>query len=141
MAEDKSGAIRQEKYPNLRRGGPGRPKGSRDKVEEVSLTALAASAGEHFAAELEKVRLADPKAYVQIVMSALPKESRHDVTNRQAENLSTEHAKGVAEDFIESLRCNPGDRPAESGGVHQGDEARLQAGEAASQDSGGATAG
>lgn len=64
-----------------------------------------------------------------------------DVTTRTAESVSEEHARLVAESYIESLRSSAGHGPKESGGVHGGDEAGLPAGGAAPPDSIGTTAG
>lgn len=58
-----------------------------------------------------------------------------DVTTRTAESVSEEHARLVAESYIESLRSSAGHGPKVSGGVHGGDEAGLSASLPAPSDS------
>ena len=47
--------------------GGKRPKGSRNKLSEVFLSALASDFQEHGAEAIETLRLTDPKAYLQII--------------------------------------------------------------------------
>jgi hypothetical protein len=54
--------------------GPGRPKGSRHKLGELFVAALAADFAEHGISVIEQVRVKDPVAYSKIIASLLPKE-------------------------------------------------------------------
>jgi len=56
------------------KGGPGRPKGSRSRLGEAFIEALAADFNEHGVATIEKVRTRDPVAYTKIISSILPRE-------------------------------------------------------------------
>ena len=55
-------------------GNPGRPKGSRHKLGEAFLTAMAKDFAESGIATIEKVRLEDPSTYVRVIAGLLPKE-------------------------------------------------------------------
>ena len=54
-------------------GGPGRPKGSRNKVSEEFLKVLAADFAEHGKSVIERVRKEDPAVYIRIVAQLVPK--------------------------------------------------------------------
>jgi len=56
-------------------GGPGRPKGSRNRLGDAFIEALAADFDEHGVATIEKVRQRDPTAYVKIISGILPREA------------------------------------------------------------------
>lgn len=73
-------------------GGPGRPKGSRSKLGEAFLTALAADFDKGGVEAIEHVRLNDPSAYCKIISSILPKE----VTGADGEGLF----KGIEVKFV-----------------------------------------
>ena len=53
-------------------GGPGRPKGSRNRLAEAFLDALHADFLEHGVAAIEAARAESPLGYVRIVASLLP---------------------------------------------------------------------
>ncbi|MDP3659220.1 hypothetical protein [Phenylobacterium sp.] len=55
-------------------GGGGRPKGSRNRLTDVFLSAVADDFAEHGAAAIARIREADPAAYVRIVGSLVPRE-------------------------------------------------------------------
>lgn len=55
-------------------GGPGRPKGSRNKLGEAFLTALSDDFDTHGVEAIQAARHEDPVAYVKVVASLLPKE-------------------------------------------------------------------
>ena len=55
-------------------GGPGRPKGSRNKLAESFLKALADDFEARGVAAIVKVREADPSTYLKVIASLLPKE-------------------------------------------------------------------
>ena len=55
-------------------GGPGRPKGSRNKLGEEFVSAMYADFLEHGVTTIERMRETDPVAYVRMIASMLPKE-------------------------------------------------------------------
>ena len=55
-------------------GGPGKPKGSRNKLGEAFLTDLQADWAEHGSAAIATVRQERPHEYLKVVASILPKE-------------------------------------------------------------------
>lgn len=55
-------------------GGGGRRKGSRNKLTEAFLTAVASDFEQHGAAALAKLRADDPASYLRIVGSFVPRE-------------------------------------------------------------------
>ena len=50
-------------------GGPGRPKGSRNKLGEEFVSAMYADFLEHGVAAIERMREEDPTAYVRVISS------------------------------------------------------------------------
>jgi hypothetical protein len=65
-------------------GNPGRPKGSRNKLGEDFIAALADA--KYGAAVIERVRAEKPDAYVKVVASLLPKDLNLNI--RQLDDLS-----------------------------------------------------
>jgi hypothetical protein len=63
-------------------GGPGRPKGSRNKLSEEFLLAVYDDWSKHGGAVLARVREIDPAAYLRMVASLVP--ARLDVTTEDA---------------------------------------------------------
>jgi len=59
-----------------------------------------------------------------------------NITHRVEESISEEHARLVAEGYLESLRRHQGNGSKELGSVHGGHAAGLPSGEPAPQDSG-----
>lgn len=57
-----------------KKGGPGRPKGSRAKLGEAFLADLHADWKEHGPETIEKVRTERPSDYMKVVASILPKD-------------------------------------------------------------------
>lgn len=55
-------------------GGPGRPKGSRNKLGEDFISALAADFDEHGEETIATVRTEDPAAYLRVIAAIVPKE-------------------------------------------------------------------
>ena len=53
-------------------GGPGRPKGSRNKLGEDFISAICEDWTEHGAAVLKQVRQTSPSAYLRVVASLVP---------------------------------------------------------------------
>jgi len=105
--------------------GPGRPKGSRNKLETDFLETLYANWQQNGSKAIQELRERDVAAYIKVVAGLLPKESKVDLALRSAETISEEHARLVAEDFMESLRSSEGSVSAQPGGVHDGIQARL----------------
>jgi hypothetical protein len=62
-------------------GNPGRPKGSRNKLGEDFIQALAADFEKHGAETIERVRVQSPAAYLKVVASLLPKDVNLNVNN------------------------------------------------------------
>jgi hypothetical protein len=54
---------------------PGRPKGSRNKLEEDFLSALAADFEQHGEAVIQKVRETKPEVYLRVIADLLPKDN------------------------------------------------------------------
>ena len=57
-------------------GGPGRPKGSRNRLSEAFIAALCDDFDQHGAAAIERTRVEDPVAYVRVLASILPRQIR-----------------------------------------------------------------
>jgi hypothetical protein len=74
---DSSNTSRDPKgrFLTANNGGPGRPKGSRNRLGDAFIEALAADFDEHGVATIEKVRQRDPTAYVKIISGILPREA------------------------------------------------------------------
>ena len=62
-------------------GNPGRPKGSRNKLGEDFIQALAADFERHGAETIERVRVQSPVAYLKVIASLLPKDVNLNVNN------------------------------------------------------------
>jgi len=80
-------------------GNPaGRPKGSRNKVSEKLLEALAIDFDGHGKDVIEKVRAERPADYLKIVASLVPKQMEIDDlrTSRRAEDLSDDELAAIA---------------------------------------------
>lgn len=122
-------------------GGPGRPKGSKHRLQESLLSALANDFEEHGVAVIEQVRVEDPSTYLKIIAAVLPKDVRAQHEHRLVESISEDHARLVAEGYLESLRGYQVISSPESGGVHVGVPARLPAGITTSPGGGGVAEG
>lgn len=53
-------------------GGPGRPKGSRNRLTEAFLDTLHADFQEHGAAAIEAARIESPMGYIRVVAGLMP---------------------------------------------------------------------
>jgi hypothetical protein len=62
-------------------GNPGRPKGSRNKLGEHFIQALAEDFERHGAAVIERVRQEQPAVYIKVVAGLLPKDLNLNVNN------------------------------------------------------------
>ena len=88
-------------------GNPaGRPRGSRNKVSEKLLEALAIDFDDHGKEVIEKVRVERPADYLKIVASLVPKQMEIDDlrASRRAEDLSD---NGLAAIAAERLNGHP----------------------------------
>jgi hypothetical protein len=73
-------------------GGPGRPKGSRNKLAEAFLEALHADFQAHGAAAIEAARTESPLGYVRVVASLLPQKLE---VNQVAGDLSDDELLAI----------------------------------------------
>lgn len=73
--DDESNLDRGGRFVTGGKPGPGRPKGSRNKLGESFLGAMLADFDKHGASAIERVREEDPSTYVRVVSSVLPKET------------------------------------------------------------------
>ena len=74
-AETTAGMQRGRPFQPGQSGNPlGRPKGSKHKLTEQFLDAIAMDFGEHGAEAIAKVRTDDPATYLKIVRSLIPRE-------------------------------------------------------------------
>lgn len=66
-------------------GNPnGRPAGSKNRVNEDFLGALADDFAQHGAGAIKEMREKDPGGYVRVVAALVPTESKHEVTGNEA---------------------------------------------------------
>ena len=63
-------------------GGPGRPKGSRNRLSEAFISALCEDFAAHGAAAIAAARESDPVAYVRVLATILPRQSKVDDETR-----------------------------------------------------------
>ena len=61
-------------------GNPGRPRGSRNKLGEAFIAALAEDFEKHGLEVIERVRIEKPEAYIKVIASLLPKDLNLNVT-------------------------------------------------------------
>lgn len=87
--------------------GPGRPKGSKHRLQESFLSALVADFEKNRAgaAAIVRARRKDPVAYLRMVASLMPKEIKAEVTKRELVHYSDEELLELA---AEALRRDPG---------------------------------
>ena len=124
MATDKT----KEKHSNLKPWEPGqsgnpagRPKGSRNKLGEAFIAALAKDFGKHGVEALEAMRAAKPNEYIRVIASLLPKEF-NIAAGSPFEDLSDEEVR-VLYDAARSVAVNragieQAEGESESGSVH-----------------------
>ena len=62
-------------------GGPGRPKGSRNKLGEEFIAALHDDFKEHGKVAIEACRTDKPEAYLKVIASLLPKQAEIKIDN------------------------------------------------------------
>lgn len=78
-------------------GGPGRPKGSRNKLSDDFWSALSDDFTEHGVAVIVKVRDEDPSTYLKLVATAAPKEMKHSIAMDAAQLTDEELARIIVE--------------------------------------------
>jgi hypothetical protein len=89
-------------------GGPGRPKGSRAKLQELAVALLHEDFVEHGADVIKKVRLLKPEVYLASVVSLLPKRTEKiesplvDISDDELEQLQ-QHLKEIRAKTVERL--------------------------------------
>ncbi len=67
-------------------GGPGRPKGSKNKLSEYFLHALAEDFEEHGIGAIERVRESSPGEYLRVIAGLVPREFLLDITKKETES-------------------------------------------------------
>lgn len=87
-------------------GGPGRPKGARNKLATEFIETLYGSWQEHGAAAIEELRHKNVEAYVRTIGQLMAQKSEIDISHRVEESISEEHARLVVEGFLDSLRVD-----------------------------------
>ena len=80
-------------------GGPGRPKGSRNKLGEDFISAICEDWTEHGAAVLKQVRQTSPSAYLRVVASIVPQH----LAITEGDDLSTMSDRELRESTAELL--------------------------------------
>lgn len=69
-----SGPPKANQFKSGNPGGPGRPKGTRNKLSEAFVKAMSDDFAVHGLATIELARAGDPLGYVKVVASLCPKE-------------------------------------------------------------------
>jgi hypothetical protein len=83
------------------KGGPGRPAGSRDRLQRQFLYALAEDFDKHGEGAIRICRVEDPVRYVSICASSMPKEFA--MTENSLGDLSDDEVRQLLERIRESL--------------------------------------
>jgi hypothetical protein len=69
-------------------GNPGRPRGSRNKLGEAFIAALAEDFEKHGVEVIERVRIEKPEAYIKVIAMLMPKDMNVNV--RPLDDMSDE---------------------------------------------------
>ena len=85
-------------------GGPGRPKGSRNRLGEHFFEALFDDWSKHGPLVIARVRESNPAIYLKIVASLLPQQMAVEVSNGFDEMNAQELRAYVAHEFVELSR-------------------------------------
>ena len=72
--------LRSEHEHQFKPGNPGRPKGSRNKLGEAFIQALAEDFERHGVEAIERVRIEKPEAYLKVIASLVPKDLNLNVS-------------------------------------------------------------
>jgi hypothetical protein len=103
-------------------GGPGKPKGARNKLGEEFIQALHEDFQSHGVAAIQAVRTERPHEYVKVIASLLPKElkvtTESDLTDDQLDQRIRQLAAAI------SLELNGGE--AGTGSVTDGTQAQIR---------------
>lgn len=97
-------------------GGPGRPKGSRNKLAESFISALANDFDAHGEEAIRRTREERPADYVKVVASILPKEIEVKTT---VDELSDEDLAAALEHVrtqLSVVAASAGERSSQAGG-------------------------
>ena len=89
-------------------GNPGRPVGSRNKLSEQFLSALAADWEQHGVEVLQNVRKDRPADYLRVIASVLPKEM-HVAAANDLEEMSDEELEYRTRELARELGFVPAD--------------------------------
>ena len=83
-APENTGQKQDTRFKPGESGNPaGRPKGSRNRLSETFLSALAVDFDQHGIGVIERVRMERPHDYLRIVVGALPKDMNMSLSTRQ----------------------------------------------------------
>ncbi len=77
-------------------GGPGRPKGARNKLGEMFLEALHDDFEKHGVAVIEAVRTEKPDQYMKVVASLLPKEFKIETVSELTDEQLDSRIRALA---------------------------------------------
>ena len=86
-------------------GGPGRPKGSRNKLSEAFLKALADDFEEHGPDTVEKLREGNPAQYCNVIAKLMPK--LMELSGPESGDLAVQHAWTIQLVDPDNTRTNP----------------------------------
>jgi hypothetical protein len=75
-------------------GGPGRPRGSKNRLAEHFLNALADDFEQHGPAAIENVRLSDPSTYLRIITAVVGRDA-----TKLSVNIASQNRVMVIKDF------------------------------------------
>jgi len=98
-------------------GGPGRPKGSRSKLQEAVIRALYENFAINGADAIEKVRLRKPEVYLMACVSLLPKQAQKvespftDISDGELEALE-QHLAAVRAKMVRDIDGTANTAPA-----------------------------
>jgi hypothetical protein len=84
-------------------GGPGRPRGARDRLAQAMLATLSVDWEQHGAEVLERVRARWPQVYLSVMASLLPKERIHSQLN-PLEGISDDELAAL-EEHLAAIRA------------------------------------
>ena len=85
-------------------GGPGRPKGSRNRLGEHFIEALFQDWSKHGPLVIERVRESNPAIYLKIVASLLPQQMAVEVSDGFEEMNKEDLGAYIAHEFVELSR-------------------------------------
>ena len=101
-----TGQKQDTRFKRGQSGNPsGRPKGSRNRISETFLNALADDFDQHGTTVIERVRVERPHDYLKVVVAVLPKEMSLGISTQQrrVEELSDEELTAIIRDTQQVL--------------------------------------